>query len=187
MSPVCDVKMFITSKKTYFQKAKNKIGTGHQSSFFPDCIAEGCVLRKTRPVEDILPSFTLVIALESLTAEQQKYLLVIVTTCTLAFDPNVLQCMSLSLTCLLPRLLLQHETFKGSSWENFRSRIRGKSRIYQMIPSMLSHSSLPPTQENNHMPCALPMQGSADNLTFLCRQSNAIKCPTAGFGDSYKG
>lgn len=110
-------------------------------------------------VEDILPSFSLVIALESLTAEQQKYLQVIVAICSLAFDGKVLQCLSqcvsLPHTCLLTRLLLWHETFRGSSSENLRSRIRVKTWIYQMIPPILSHSYLPPTQENDLMPLCL--------------------------------
>lgn len=62
------------------------------------------MLLKTRPVEDILSSFTLVIALESLTAEQQKYLQVIVAICFLAFDTKVLQCHSVTVHVLVPYL-----------------------------------------------------------------------------------
>lgn len=171
-------------------KRQKIIETGHQSIFFLDCIAEGYVLLTNRLVEDILPFFTLVIALECLTAEQQKYLQVIVAICSLAFDTKMLQClsqcMSLSLTCLLPRLLLCHETFRGFSSENLRSRIRVKAWLYPMIPSGLSHSYPPPTQENNLVPLCFA-NARISWQSDLSVQSNAIKCPTTDFGDCYKG
>lgn len=69
--------------------------------------------------------------------------------------------------------------------------MRVKTWSYQMIPSMLFHSYLPPTQENNLVPWShapVPCQ-CKDQLTIwpFCAESDAIKCPTAGFGDCYKG
>lgn len=132
-------------RKTAFKSQKKKIETGHQNSFFPElhcwrmCASEKQASRERPP---FLYSCHCSGESHSRAAE------IPASDCSLAFDTKVLWClsqhMSLCLTCLLPRLLLWPATFRDPSSENFRSRMRVKTWNYQMIPSMLSHSCLPP-------------------------------------------
>lgn len=155
--------------------------------FFLDSIAEGGVLLRNSPVEDILPSFTFVIALEGLTAEQQKYLQVIVAICSLAFDTKVLWCLpqcvcylSSAKAAAVPRDL--QGFFIRELQEQNKSQ--GLNLSHYSIYTFPFLSTIHP--ENDLVPlCSANARMSWQS--FCADRVIAIKCPTAAFGDCYKG
>lgn len=189
MSPGCDGKMFITSRETCFQKAKNNWNRASEY-FFPGLHCwRICASHKQASRGH--PSFLYSCHCSGVSHSR-------------AAEISASDCCHLLLSfwykgaavpvtvyVLVPYLPSAKAAavpwdIQGFSSENLRSRIRVKAWLYPMIPSGLSHSYPPPTQENNLVPLCFA-NARISWQSDLSVQSNAIKCPTTDFGDCYKG